>query len=538
MPPFLTTTLDKATEFWANRSSAQRIMMGGLLAVMVAIFFGLVFWLNKEDYRVLYSQLYQEDAASVVDLLQKEKIPYQIADSGSGTSILVPAEQVHEVRLKLAGEGTLHGQGIGFEIFDSNAIGQTNFVQDINYQRALQGELSRTITELPEVESARVHLVLPNKSLFIEEQAPPSAAIMLTLKSGRSLTSQQVQAIVNLVSTSVEGLTSEHITVADNRGKVLYEPKANAELGGLSSTQMEYQQTMQRNLEQRVEQLLLPIVGPGRVIARVNADLDFNRTTIRKEIYDPKSAVVRSEVKSEEENRGSANVDGGPPDPRYQGENDNALASGTSQESTRTTATTNFDINKEEQQIVAQIGAIKRLSVAVLVDGKYTKQADGSSVFEPLTEEELTQIRQLTQRAVGFDDTRGDAIEVSSVSFGDPGLEAQVPLLDVTSRYFHLLGKPLLNTLVILLFLIFVIRPLVLAMIKPKVTETTAQSAQELDAAQERMALTEGMSAEDLEAMDAVKRIENAKFLAQQLVEQNMDQAIMIMRQWLTEGEA
>ncbi len=535
MPPFLNSTLDKATEFWANRSSAQRIMMGGLLAVVVLIFFGLVFWLNQEDYRVLYSQLYQEDAASVIEYLKKEKIPYQISDSG--TSILVPAGQVHEARLKLAGEGSLHGQGIGFEIFDTNTIGQTNFVQDINYQRALQGELSRTITELPEVESARVHLVLPNKSLFIEEQAPPSAAIMLTLKNGRSLTSQQVQAIVNLVTTSVEGLTAEHITVADNRGKALYEPKANAELGGLSSTQMEYQQTLQRNLEQRIEQLLLPIVGPGRVIARVNADLDFNRTTIRKEIFDPKSAVVRSEVKSEEENRGRANVDGGTPDPKYQGENDR-LASGTSQESTRTSATTNFDINKEEQQIVAQTGAVKRLSVAVLVDGKYVKQADGSSVFEPLTEEQLTQIRQLTQRAVGFDDVRGDAIEVSSVAFGDPGIEAQVPLLDVTSRYFHLLGKPLLNTLVILLFVVFVIRPLVLAMIKPKVTETTAQTTQELGAAQERMALTEGMSEEDLQAMDAVKRIENAKFLAQQLVEQNMDQAIMIMRQWLAEGEA
>ncbi len=535
MPPFLNSTMGKAAEFWANRSSAQRVMMGGLLATLVLIFFALVFWLNREDYRVLYSQLYQEDAASVIEYLKKEKIPYQISDSG--TTVLVPSDQVYEARLKLAGEGSLHGQGIGFEIFDTNAIGQTNFVQDINYQRALQGELSRTITELPEVESARVHLVLPNKSLFIEEQAPPSAAIMLSLKGGRSLTAQQVQAIVNLVTTSVENLTAEHVTVADNRGKVLYEPKANAELGGLSSTQMEYQQTLQRGLEQRIEQLLLPIVGPGRVIARVNADLDFDRTTIRKEIFDPKSAVVRSEVKSEEENRGSANVDGGTPDPKYQGENDK-LASGTSQESTRTTSTTNFDINKEEQQIVAQIGAVKRLSVAVLVDGKYTKQADGSSVFEPLTEDQLNQIRQLTQRAVGFDDTRGDAIEVSSVSFGDPGLEAQVPLLDVTSRYFQLLGKPLLNTLVILLFLIFVLRPLVLAMIKPKVTETTAQTTGELGAAQERMALTEGMSEEDLEAMDAVKRIENAKFLAQQLVEQNMDQAVMIMRQWLAEGEA
>lgn len=534
MPPFLHDSLTKAKNFWSDKSLAQRILLGGLLVSLLIAFFGMIFWMNRVDYKVLYSNLYQEDASSVVEYLSKEKIPYQITDGGA--SILVPSDQVYEARLKLAGAGALHGQGIGFELFDENKIGQTDFVQNINYQRALQGELSRTISELPEVESARVHLVLPTRSLFIEEQAPPSAAIMLSLRGGRTLTNQQVQAIVNLVSTSVEGMDPEHITVADNRGKVLYEPKAT-ELGGLTSTQLEYQQTMQRSLEQRIEQLLLPIVGPGRVIARVNADLDFNQRTIRKETFDPRSAVVRSEVKSEEEHRGSANVDGGTPDPNYQGENDR-LASGTAQESTRTSSTTNFDINREEQQIVSQMGSVNRLSVAVLVDGKYTKQEDGSSVFEPLGADEIAQIRQLAQRAVGFDEERGDAIEVSSVAFGDPALEGQAPLLEVTSKYFNLLGKPLLNTLVILLFLLFVVRPLVLALIRPKVSESTVQNQEELGAAQERIALAEGMSEEDLAAVDAVKRVENAKYLAQQLVEQNMDQAVMIMRQWLTEGEA
>lgn len=535
MPPFLQNSLSKATDYLTSKSLAQRILLGGLLVSVLIAFFGMIFWMNRPDYKVLYSQLYQEDAASVISYLQKEKIPYQITDSGS--TIMVPTDMVYESRLKLAGQGALHGQGIGFELFDENNIGQTNFVQNINYQRALQGELSRTISELPEVESARVHLVLPSKSLFVEEQAPPSAAIMLKLKGGRTLGAQQVQAIVNLVSTSVEGMTPEHITVADSRGKVLYEPRSEQDMTGMSSTQLEYQQNLQRNLEQRIEQLLVPIVGPGRVIARVNADLDFNRTTIRKEIYDPKSAVVRSEVKSEEESRGSANVDGGTPDPNYQGENDR-LASGTAQESTRTASTTNFDINREEQQIVSQIGSIKRLSVAVLVDGKYITQQDGSTTFEPLAADQVAQIRQLTQRAVGFDDTRGDAIEVSSIAFGDLLEAEQPPLIEVASRYFQLLGKPLLNTLVILLFLLFVARPVVLALIRPKVTEPTAQAPEQLSAAQELMALTEGMSEDDLAAVDAAKRIENAKHLAQQLVEQNMDQAVMIMRQWLAQGEA
>jgi len=535
MPPFLQNTLSKATDFWSNKSLAQRILLGGLLVSLLVAFFGMIFWMNRTDYKVLYSQLYQEDAANVINYLQKEKIPYEISDGGS--SILVPADKVYEARLKLAGEGALHGQGIGFELFDENNIGQTNFVQGINYQRALQGELSRTISELAEVESARVHLVLPSKTLFVEEQAPTSAAIMLKLKSGRSLNPQQVQAIVNLVSTSVEGLSPEHITLADSRGKVLYEPKSDTDMTGMTSTQLEYQTSMQRGLEQRIEQLLVPIVGPGRVIARVNADLDFNRTTIRKEIFDPKSAVVRSEVKSEEENSGTANAAGGTPDPNYQA-GSGSMSSGTSQASTRTSSTTNFDINKEEQQIVTQVGSIKRLSVAILVDGKYVQQQDGTYSFEPLPADQVEQIRQLAQRAVGFDDKRGDAIEVSSISFGEPAEAEQAPLLDVASRYFQLLGKPLLNTLVILLFLLFVARPVVLALIRPKVTEPTVQPAEELAAAQELMALTEGLSEEDMAAVDAVKRIENAKHLAQQLVDQNMDQAVMIMRQWLTQGEA
>ena len=180
------------------------MLLGGLLASLLIVLSALLFWMNRTEYKVLYSHLYQEDAAGVVNFLKKEKIPYEIADSGS--TLLVPESHVYEARLKLAGENVLHGQGIGFELFDENKIGQTNFVQNINYQRALQGELSRTISELPEVESARVHLVLPSKSLFVEEQAPPSAAIMLKLSGGRSLAQQQVQAIVNLVSTSVEGL--------------------------------------------------------------------------------------------------------------------------------------------------------------------------------------------------------------------------------------------------------------------------------------------------------------------------------------------
>jgi flagellar M-ring protein FliF len=534
MPPFVEQFLGQARQFWATKTVPQRILIAGLVASAFLAFAAMLYWLNHTEYRPLYAQLYPEDAAQVVEMLQKEKIPYRL-DNG-GTTVLVPADKVYDVRLKLAGEGTLRGQGLGFEIFDANKIGQTSFVQNINYQRALQGELARTISELPEVESARVHLVLPAKSLFVEEQTPPSAAVMLKLKGNRSLSPQQVQAVVNLVASSVAGLTQEHITVTDNRGKVLFEPKEK-DMTGMSATQMEYQRNLERNLERRIEELVAPVVGQGKVIAKVTADLDLSRATVRKEIFDPKSQVIRSEIKSDESSRGSANVGAGP-NPRVQGENDLG-ASGTNQETSRTTATTNYEINREEQEIISQAGSIRRLSVAVLVDGVSTSGPDGTPQFQPLPVEQLERIRNLAQRAVGFDAARGDAIEVTSIPFGEETGQPQETFLEIASNYFQLLGKPLLNTLVILIFLVLVVRPIVLALIKPKVSEeATAETLSALGAAEERKALLEGLSSEEMEAMESAKRIENAKILAQQLVEQNMEQALMIMRQWLAQGEA
>ena len=534
MPPFFQNLAGQISGFWEAKSLPQRITIAGLVACAFIAFAVMLYWLNHTEYRPLYNQLYPEDAAQVVQTLQKDNIPYKLENGGM--TVLVPADKVYDLRLKFASEGTLRGQGMGFEIFDANKIGQTSFVQNINYQRALQGELARTISELPEVESARVHLVLPAKSLFVEEQTPPSAAVMVKLKGGRTLSSQQVQAVVNLVASSVGGLTQEHITVTDNRGKVLFEPREK-DLMGLSTSQLEMQRALERSLESRIEQLVIPVVGQGKVIAKVSADLDFSRTVVRKELFDPKSQVVRSEVKSDETSRGTANVAQGA-SPNFQGEN-NLGATGTTQETSRTTSTTNYEINREEQEVVSQAGAIRRLSIAVLVDGVSTTDADGNPQFQPLPVEQIERIRNLAQRAVGFDATRGDAIEVSSIPFGDETMQPQETFLEIAANYFQLLGKPLLNTLVILIFLVLVVRPIVLALIKPKVSEEPAAEAMSaLGAAEERKALLEGLSDEEMEAMESAKRIENAKILAQQLVEQNMDQALMIMRQWLAQGES
>ena len=531
MTPLVQKIFSRVTSLWTSSSMAQRILVLGLGASTIIVFFLMIFWFNQTEYKVLYSNLYQEDASRVVAYLEKEKVKYKFQSSGS--TILVPENQVYNLRLALAGAGALHGQGMGFEIFDETQIGQTNFIQHINYQRALQGELGRTITEFPDVTAARVHLVIPDKSLFIEEQAATTASVILTMKQSRTLTQEQIRSIVNLVSTGVQGMTPEHITVSTTKGQVLYQPKSDEGIG-LSSTQFEYQHNLQQNLERRIEQMLIPIVGQGRVIAKVSADLDFSRTNIHEEIYDPDSAVVRSEQRSEEENKGTATSEQGAPEAEYQQGNAN---SGTTQQSSHTTSTTNYEINKVDKHTVTPIGKVDRLSVAVIVDGTYEKNDQGEYVYKELPVAQTERIRSLVERAVGFDSARGDSIEVSNISFGTPVIEAEPTMGETVSTYFKLIGKPLLNALLVLLFLLLVVRPVVMAIIKPRVSGEEVSAPNELPEGEERMALADGIDEEALQDMEDQSMIHDARAHASHLVEQNMDNAVLVIKNWITKGE-
>jgi flagellar M-ring protein FliF len=532
--PSLESTLSGLRSFWTERSLAQRVLMGGTLLSVSAVFLLVIYWLNRADYKVLYARLYPEDAAVVVEMLQKEKVPYRLAENGA--TILVPAAKVYDLRLTIAGKGALHGQGIGFEIFDENKIGQTDFVQHINYQRALQGELARTMSELPGVERARVHLVLPNRSLFMEEQSLPSASVMLKVAAGTELSGRQVQSIVNLVSTSVEGLTKERVTVSDTSGRLLYEPRGEESMEGLSSVQLEHKAGMERRMQQAIEQMLVPVLGKGKVIARVNADLDFSRRTIRKELYDPDSAVVRSEQKSDEETLGSMQSEAGVPEAAFTGPAGGG--SGSTQSATRTSSTTNFEINKEEQSIIAPVGKLERLSVAVIVDGTYQQDGSGNALFVPRSDEEVRRIRELVQKAVGFDSARGDAIEVTSIAFdAEPVLGEEPTLTDNIMYYVRTLARPVLNTVLALLFLLLVARPLVLAMIRPRVSGEIRSGGGGLAEGERRMALGGG-SGENMDAFASRRRLEDVKEVARDSVQKNPDQAVALVKSWLKEGDA
>ncbi|EFI33921.1 flagellar M-ring protein FliF [Desulfonatronospira thiodismutans ASO3-1] len=529
MPPFIQDLQEKVTSLWSSSSVPQRILVAGLGLSVIAAFAFLMFFITRPDYRVLSSDLYPEDASRVVEILESENVRYQLEDDG--TTILVPADQVHKMRLAISGEGVLRGEGMGFELFDDTGIGQTDFVQNVNYQRALQGELARTISEFSEVEHARVHLVMPERSLFIEEETPPSASIVLQLRSGQRLESSQIQSIVNLVVTGVEGMDSDRVTISDTSGRVLYEPQKDL-LDGMSSTQLEYQLNFQRDLERRIEHMLTPFAGPGRVIAKVNADLDFDRRTTRQEIFDPDGSVVRSEQRSTEESSGGTFMEEGVPEPDFQ---QGFEGPATTQETSRSDRTTNFEISREEHNIVASVGSVDRLSVAVLVDGQHVTDDAGEMVYEPLADEEMQRIQQLVERAVGFDQERGDSIEVSSVDFGAPEVEPEPTLMDNLAQYFQTFGKPLLNALLVLLFLLLVVRPIIMTILKPKVAEEEGEEAEGLPEGGEREALAPGMSEEEVEGMQDQKRVEGIKVFASQLAEENFDQAFAVVKKWLKE---
>ncbi|WP_291439660.1 flagellar basal-body MS-ring/collar protein FliF [Desulfovibrio sp.] len=544
MPAFIQQFINSFKAVWAKMSQLQRMAAAGGAVALLAGIIGLSIWMGRPEYRVLYSNLGPEDASVVVKALQADKVVYRITDNGA--TIMVPQEVVYDQRIKIAGEGGLVGQGIGFEIFDKVKVGQTDFVQKINYTRALQGELARTISEFPSVESARVHLVIPRRSLFVEERQSPSASVVLKLiRPNIKVDQKEINAVLNMMLMSVEGLDRGHVSITDTSGKVLYQPEEDS-LAGITTTQMEYRQTVQRNLERRIEEMLQPLFGPGRVIAKVNADMDFSQKTIRRELFDPERTAVRSEYRSEESQQGRANLEAGSPDVNFRG--DGITGSVSDQSGTREARTTNYEINKEEQQIVSNVGELRRLTVAVLIDGTYVK-TDGAWTFMPRKSEELEQVRQLVHNAVGLDAGRGDALEVSSAPFTDSEPPRDPNFADMLADYAERLGKPLLNALLAFLFLMLIVRPVVLALIRPKVEAgEMVEGLEGLPAAEEQLALYEALEEaartedeapqEDDEDDLVFKDIEALKAHIFTLSDNHMEQVVTLVRGWMKNDEA
>ncbi len=450
---------EKLKKRFLELSIYQRIgIIAGFIGI-VLVFLILILTSKGPVYGTLFSDLREEDASRIVEKLKEMKVEYKLKNGGR--TILVPVDKVYELRLSLISQGLPGGGTVGFEIFDKTKFGVTDFVQNINYIRALQGELARTIMSMDEVRFARVHLAIPKKTLFAEEEKKPSASVVVTLKRGASLSREQVRAIVLLVSRSVEDLDPKNVTVIDSTGKVLTEEEEEEEK--LTATQIALQRRVERDLERKIIKLLEPVLGPGKVIAKVSCTLNFRKVEMYQEIYDPDSISIRSEEILKETKTGRSI--GGIP-----GVASNIPPGTTKQKTplplyTKEKRITNYEISRTTSKIKEPLGTIKRLSISVLVDGTY-KEEGGKRVFVPRSREELTKIEDLVKKAVGFDPQRGDQIAVNCIPF-EVKPEKKVTMKDiilslVTSKDF-VLGFIKYFTIIIvsLLFFIFVVKPFI-----------------------------------------------------------------------------
>jgi flagellar M-ring protein FliF len=412
--------LKKFTDPIVALSPAKRWTVGGIV-LMSAIFFGLLITTaNRVDYKPLFSNLGNEDAGEIMKKLKEQKIPARISDDGK--AILVPASKVYELRMSLAADGLPQGTGIGFEIFDRKNFGMTEFVQKLNYQRALQGELSRTIGQIAGVEQARIHLALPEKSLFKENEKPPTASVVLKMKSARLLNENEVQGIIHLVASSVEGMDPEHITVIDSQGRMLNKPAIADAAGRTAFTMLETQHNYEKSVEERLQSLLDRVVGPGKSAARVNASLDFKNLEKYEERYDPQASVVRSEQRSEQKDSAtSITMPSGVPGVQSN-LGKSPLPAPVPAGGSKNDETKNYEISRSTSRIVEPAGSLTKISVAILVDGRYEKMATkkgGSATLKyvPRTADELQKIEALVKGAVGFNPTRGDQVTVANIPF-------------------------------------------------------------------------------------------------------------------------
>ena len=459
----LTERYNQSREFFSSLTPVRKMLILAAGASVVAVFAVILMWTGRVQYGVLYSGLGQEDAAAIVAKLQEAKIPYELSEDG--TAINVPKEVVQETRLLLAQEGLPAGGAVGMEMFNETRLGETDFLQHINYQRALQGELERTIKKFSAVDTVRVHLNIPKESLFIEDERPPSASVVLSLNRGKSLNRQQLEGIVHLVASSVEGLSADNITVVDTSGGLLYSQAALTEGGGgLSQTQLEQRDNLERTLSQRITTMLERVVGPDKALARVTAELDLKQTNTNEEIYDPDRTSIRSEQRLSERNQGPGRGASGIPQSTFElgtGTQQTGAAAGGGELYERSEETTNYEITRINRQILSAGGEVKRLTVAVMVDGTYEEAVqNGETVrtYVPRPQAELNQLNELVKNAVGYDEARGDSVVVESVPFWLPE-SAPETWWTMPHEIIQQYGRTLLNILLIILFFLFVVRP-------------------------------------------------------------------------------
>ncbi|MFQ6008177.1 MAG: flagellar basal-body MS-ring/collar protein FliF [Candidatus Zixiibacteriota bacterium] len=465
--------LKNIVDYVGRMTPSQVMLLLGITAGTIVGIILVISWLNKVTYSQLYSNLDESEAGEVISYLNENEIPYRLSDGGR--TISIPSNEVYQTRISLASEGLPRSGTIGYSIFDQNNLGMTDFLLNLNFRRALEGELTRTIMQLHEVLAARVHIVIPKDRLFEQDRKEATASVVLKLKGG-GLTKRQIAGITHLVASSVEGLRPENITIIDYDGNLLSSARQTDLVAGLSSSQLEVRQQVEKYLEQKAQTMLDNVLGHGKSVIRVTAELNFQQLERTSETFDPDFPSIRSEERTQTSNTSS---------------NRTADMNEAQDEESSETVVTNYELNKTVEHIVNAVGTIDRLSIAVLVDGIYTpsenENGETELTYQPRSSEELDRLAALVKNAVGYDPQRNDQLEIFNIAFDRQNIEREKEQLDTMyQRDFYLdIAKKIGYVLLAVVLLFYIKRKskkVFAALAKigtPPVTTGSAQVAEE-----------------------------------------------------------
>jgi len=529
------TFFSQLSERFATLSQGQKVAALVLATVTIGSILAMSFWIKTPDLQLLYANLSEQDASAIVDNLKSQKIPYEL--SNQGKTIRVPANQVHEIRLKMASEGLPEGSEVGLEIFDETSLGMTDFIQKLNFQRALQGELSRTIKTLDAVDHARVHLVIPKQTLFIREKPKGKASVTIKTKAGKFLNERQVQGIVHLIASSVEGITADNVVVVDVKGNLLSGSQETNAGAARSSSNYQHKRRVEQELEKNILAMLEDALGQGMIIARVTAKLDFEKNDQTEEIYDPDSSVIRSQQTASESTVGATPTGGviGVQAQLPAGENQGGTGtSGQPSKRDKNNQVTNYEINKITRVVSKPTGTISKLSVAVMINGVMAENDAGEEEYQARTQEEMDKYTQIVQSAVGYNQERGDQIKVENIQF-DRSVELQRLKELEREKQIDLafqVGKYILGLIFVILFYTRAIKPIINWM-------TTGPKKEE---EVEEEVTTDGMTDEQRREEEELQRLEAGLASASEMrksvtdfIEKDPKYTAGVVRKWLRE---
>lgn len=541
-----------------NLGPLRLAAMGAVALGLIGFFFYLTSRLSTPEMALLYSDLDRADGGAIVQRLEEQKVPYEV--SADGTRISVPQDEVGRLRMVMAQAGLPNGGSLGYEIFDKpEGFGTTSFIQNINHLRALEGELARTVGTISGVQQARVHLVLPKREMFSRTQQAATASVFLRLRPGVRLDREQIAAIQHLLAASVPQLDPSQVSIIDDHGNLLARGMGSDSRELMLATAEEKRLAFEQRTARTVEDLLSRTLGYGKVRAEVSADLDFDRVETSSEIYDPESQVVRSTQTVEES---SNSTEGDTPDPVTVANNlptaqeDLFGIAGSRSNSNRNEETVNYEISKTVRNHVRETGQVRRLSVAVLVDGTYRQNEAGESEYVARSSDELRQIEALVRSAVGADPARGDTIEVVNMRFATPEAEfadaADSTILGMPKDDVFRIVELVVLAIVALLVILLVIRPLLAKAFERADEMTGEEDAERLLTSQAGMhpqlmgpgalaqdlALEDAAAGEELDQMIDINRVEGrvrASSLRKvgEIVDKHPEEAVSIIRNWL-----